>query len=72
MKISIGYGALCWLAFLLLAYLRITEVISWSWWLVTAPLWGPPAIIAIVGLVVTGIAITIDAKAANRRKWGKL
>ncbi len=25
--------------------LKLTEVIDWSWWWVTAPFWGPPAVI---------------------------
>lgn len=35
--------------------LKLTHVISWSWWWVTAPFWGGlalAALIAVVGLVV--------------------
>lgn len=44
--------------------LKLTHVIAWSWWWVTAPFWGGlalAAVIAIVGLVVIaamGIAQT--------------
>jgi hypothetical protein len=33
------------LLFLLFLGLKLTHSIDWSWWLVTAPLWGPIAII---------------------------
>ena len=32
--------------------LKLTEVISWSWWWVTAPFWGGFALIIVVALVV--------------------
>ena len=36
-----GMGTL----FLVFLVLKLTSVINWSWWWVTAPLWGPFAII---------------------------
>ena len=40
--------------FLAFLTLKLTGVIAWSWWWVTAPLWGPPAfffaIAAVCGL----------------------
>lgn len=30
--------------FLIFMVLRLTDVIDWSWWWVTAPLWGPFAL----------------------------
>jgi hypothetical protein len=43
-----------------LAVLKITETVDWSWWTVTAPLWGPYALVAVViaaalGLIVLGL-----------------
>ena len=32
--------------------LKLTEVIDWSWWWVTAPFWGGFALIIVVALVV--------------------
>jgi hypothetical protein len=41
-----------WLAlFLLFLTLKLTGVIAWSWWWVTAPLWGP----VVVVLVILGV-----------------
>lgn len=42
--------------FLIFLYLKLTEVIDWSWWLVTAPLWGGFAF-ALVCLIIFAAAI---------------
>lgn len=46
---GIGIGTVLFIVFLVL---KLTEVIDWSWWWVTAPLWIPAAIIAVIGLPV--------------------
>lgn len=38
------------LMFLVFLVLKLTSVISWSWWWITAPLWAP----ALVGLLFGG------------------
>lgn len=43
--------------FLVFLVLKLTEVIDWSWWWVTAPLWIPVALTLFVVAVVLGIAI---------------
>lgn len=45
---GLGLGTVLFLIFMVL---KLTNYIDWSWWWVTAPLWIPIAIIAIVGLV---------------------
>jgi hypothetical protein len=53
---SIGFGGLLFLVFLVL---KLTNVIDWSWWWVTAPLWGGLAIVLafiIFGLGVLAVA----------------
>ncbi|WP_186260027.1 hypothetical protein [Burkholderia gladioli] len=49
---GIGFGPLLFLVFLVL---KLTGYIGWSWWWVTAPLWGGLAILlgvlAIVGIM---------------------
>lgn len=42
---GISFGGLLFIAFLVL---KLTEVIDWSWWWITAPIWIP--IMASVGL----------------------
>ncbi len=40
------------LLLLLFLGLKLTNVITWSWWWVMAPLWGPLAVIFIIMTVV--------------------
>jgi hypothetical protein len=53
---GIGLGSILFIVFLVL---KLTNVIDWSWWWVTAPLWIPLAfgivIIGIAGLVIASI-----------------
>jgi hypothetical protein len=52
---GIGIGMVLFLIFLVL---KLTGTIAWSWWWVTAPLWGPIALVlAIFVIVVLGIAV---------------
>ena len=45
--------------FLIFMTLKLTDYIDWSWWWVTAPLWGPMALV---------IVIVIIAQVAKLRK----
>lgn len=38
--------------FCIFLVLKLTSVITWSWWWVTAPLWGVPALIAAFFVIV--------------------
>jgi hypothetical protein len=40
------------LMFLILMTLKLTNYIDWSWWWVTAPLWGGFALIGLIILIV--------------------
>jgi hypothetical protein len=55
-----GIGPVLFVVFLVL---KLTHVIDWSWWWVTAPLWGT-AILCIIGLiaalVVLAVAVLVD------------
>lgn len=54
-------GLLPILLFITFLVLKLTDVIAWSWWWVTAPLWIPAAIMAVVLLVIVlVIAFTRD------------
>ncbi len=48
---GIGFGGALFLVFLVL---KLTGVIAWSWWWITAPLW-IPFLILIVALILIGI-----------------
>ena len=41
--------------FLIFLTLKLCSVIAWSWWWVTAPLWGPCAVLLVVFAVVGAV-----------------
>ena len=44
--------------FLLFVGLKLTGHIGWSWWWVTAPLWGPPvSILAMLCVIGFGVIV---------------
>ena len=45
-----GIGLLGMLGVLFIG-LKLTKFIDWSWWWVTAPFWGVPAIILVIGII---------------------
>lgn len=51
---------LCVLTFIVFLTLKLTSVIAWSWWWVTAPLWGYAALV----LLIMGGAVAIAIIAA--------
>lgn len=40
--------------------LKLVGKISWSWWWVTAPLWGPPLFLIVVLVIVGTVAAVVD------------
>ena len=51
----LSFPAALFLVFLVLKLLNITVVATWSWWLVTMPLWlGTAVILGIVGVLFGG------------------
>lgn len=65
-----GIG-LCGALFITFLVLKLCKVITWSWWWVTAPLWGPTALvlgIVIVFLVVALIVAIIMAIFGYRKR----
>jgi hypothetical protein len=40
--------------FLIFLVLKLTDVIDWSWWWITAPLWGQ---VILSGIIITGVYI---------------
>lgn len=50
----------CGVLFLIFFVLKLTKVITWSWWWVTAPLWIPTAIV--LALIVLAWLIVIFFK----------
>ena len=54
---GIGFGGLLFILFLAL---KLTGVISWSWWWVTAPLWGGAALFLVVFFVILLFAYVVS------------
>lgn len=50
---GIGIGMVLFVVFLVL---KLTGNIDWSWWWVTAPLWGPITFVIVFAIVVFVIA----------------
>jgi len=46
---GIGFFGLLAIVFITL---KLTSIIDWSWWWVTAPLWGPAAVVAVVFVAI--------------------
>lgn len=61
---QIGLFGLLFLVFLVL---KLTEVIAWSWWWVTAPLWGGVLLWIVIMLAIFYFAMK-DSK-GNKLKW---
>ena len=49
----------CGALFIALLVLKLTHVIDWSWWWITAPLWGGFAIFIVICIVLLVIWCTI-------------
>jgi hypothetical protein len=54
-----SFGSLLFLVFLVL---RLTGVITWSWWWVTAPLWIPFMTVNVIFIVLIITAITVTGR----------
>jgi hypothetical protein len=54
--------------FLVFLVLKLTHVINWSWWWITAPLWGGLVLLVAIGLIV--LAVIGIIKVVKRAKAG--
>jgi hypothetical protein len=53
-QVSINFGAPL---FMILLILKLTETVSWSWWIITLPLWFPFAVIGTIAGVAFMFAL---------------
>ena len=63
-EVTAGGLSLSTILFLIFLVLKLTGNIAWSWWWVTAPLWGPFALViglGLLALVIFGIVLLGDA-----------
>lgn len=55
------FGGGFWTLFLVLLVLKLVGAIDWSWWWVTAPLWGPPALVLAIGVPIVFVVVAMKA-----------
>ena len=51
---GVGIGFILFVVFLVL---KLTNVVTWSWWLVTAPLWIPLGIALVIVIIAAVVAL---------------
>ena len=66
-KITVCPG-LCSMLFITFLVLKLTKVIDWSWWWITAPLWIP---IALFLVLVLGLAVICAAFSKSSTRPGR-
>ena len=54
-----GFFGLLFITFLVL---KLTNVINWSWWWVTAPLWVPLGFVAIVFVIICVMVVVSNLR----------
>jgi hypothetical protein len=65
---KVGFLSLLTLLFI---GLKLSNIISWSWWWVLSPLWIPLAIVGIIILITAVLTIFADIVDNRNRKKGK-
>lgn len=63
-SISIGFSGILFIVFLIL---KLTNVIDWSWWWVTAPLWISIAITIVIFIFIVIFQLIIHMKKRNKK-----
>lgn len=56
---SSGGIGICTVLFLIFLVLKLCNVINWSWWWVTAPLWLPFVLVLAISLVIFFVGFCI-------------
>lgn len=63
-SISIGFSGILFIVFLIL---KLTNVIAWSWWWVTAPLWITIALNILIIISIALFQLIIHRKKRNKK-----
>ena len=67
--VTVGGTSFLNLLFLVFLVLKLTDVITWSWWWVTAPLWIPVALVVVIFAVVFVCAIIAAGITKRDERW---
>lgn len=74
-NITIDLGGVSFILFVVFLVLKLTDVINWSWWWVTAPLWISFGLGLVALLIYTIVLLCIygtrKRKLKRMRKWGE-
>ena len=57
------HSPICMILFIVFLVLKLTNVINWSWWWITAPLWIPVSIalvLLLIAIAILGIIAIIE------------
>lgn len=65
---GIGVLGLLGVAFVVL---KLTGVIDWSWWWVTAPFWVGLAIVLVLAVICYAVAVSIELFEGQRKRRNK-
>lgn len=57
--VTIGGTSVATVLFLIFLVLKLTDVIDWSWWWVTSPLWIPAGLVILAVLVWTLVVLIL-------------
>lgn len=68
-NVAVGGTSFLNLLFLTFLVLKLTKVIDWSWWWVTAPLWIPVGLVLGIGLIVLIVAIIAAGVKSRDDRW---
>lgn len=56
-KAKKGVSGLCTIVFIIFLFQKLTDLVTWSWWWITSPLWLPLVglliVVAIIGFLVS-------------------
>lgn len=69
-NITIDLGGLSFILFIVFLVLKLTDVITWSWWWVTAPLWISFGLSLVVLLIYTIVLLCI--RSAHKREFNRM
>lgn len=60
LELYIGLFSVCGILAITGLVLKITGLITWKWWVILLPIWGPPTLFILVMLILLLIPILVN------------